>query len=72
MLGLSFGHLVILFFVILLFNARKLPELGSSLGKGLRAFKKGMEGQDADRDASNDRLTDSRRPQDSSSDRGAG
>ncbi len=48
MFGLSFGHLVIVFFVILLFNAKKLPELGSSFGKGIRAFKKGMEGQDED------------------------
>ncbi len=49
MFGLSFGHLVIVFFVILLFNAKKLPELGSSFGKGIRAFKKGMEGQDEDK-----------------------
>ena len=46
MFGLSFGHLIIVFFVILLFNARKLPELGSAFGKGLRAFKDGMEGKD--------------------------
>lgn len=48
MFGLSLGHLIIVFAVILLFNAKKLPELGSAFGRGLRAFKKGMEGQDDD------------------------
>ena len=61
MLGLSFGHLVILFFVLLLFNARKLPELGASLGMGLRAFKKGMEGQDHDTEKLSDKTTNDRR-----------
>jgi sec-independent protein translocase protein TatA len=46
MLGLSFGHLLILAFVVLLFGARRLPELGSALGKGVGAFKKGLEGKD--------------------------
>ncbi|MBY0470563.1 twin-arginine translocase TatA/TatE family subunit [bacterium] len=44
MFGLSFGHLVIVLVVLLLFGARRLPELGGALGKGLRAFKKGIEG----------------------------
>ena len=48
MFGLSFGHLVILTVVILLFNAKRLPELGSALGKGLGAFKKGLAGLDND------------------------
>lgn len=46
MFGLSLGHILILLLVLLLFGARRLPELGSSLGKGLRAFKKGLEGGD--------------------------
>jgi len=46
MLGLSFGHLLILGFVVLLFGARRLPELGSALGKGVGAFKRGLEGKD--------------------------
>ena len=45
MFGLSIGHLLILLLVILLFGARRLPEVGSSLGKGLRAFKKGLDGK---------------------------
>lgn len=31
--------LIILFIVLLLFGARRLPEIGSSLGKGIREFK---------------------------------
>jgi sec-independent protein translocase protein TatA len=46
MFGLSLGHLLILGFVVLLFGHRRLPELGSALGKGVGAFKKGLEGKD--------------------------
>ncbi len=45
MFGLSFGHLIILGFIVLLFGARRLPELGSALGKGVNAFKKGLDGE---------------------------
>jgi sec-independent protein translocase protein TatA len=31
--------LIILFIVLLLFGARRLPEIGASLGKGIREFK---------------------------------
>ncbi|HEY8340727.1 MAG TPA: twin-arginine translocase TatA/TatE family subunit [Egibacteraceae bacterium] len=34
--------IVILVIVILLFGAKKLPELGSSVGKSIRNFKKGI------------------------------
>lgn len=50
MLGLSLGHLLILTVVVLLFGHRRLPELGSALGKGLGAFKRGLEGKDQDKD----------------------
>ncbi len=33
--------------VVLLFGAKRLPELGSSLGSGLRGFKESLEGEDA-------------------------
>jgi sec-independent protein translocase protein TatA len=46
MFGLSTGHLLIVLVIILLFNARRLPELGDAFGKGLRAFKNGMDGKD--------------------------
>lgn len=48
MFGLSLGHLMILTVVVLLFGHRRLPELGNALGRGLGAFKKGLEGKDQD------------------------
>lgn len=48
MFGLSVGHLLILSFVILLFGHRRLPELGHALGKGVGAFKRGLEGKETD------------------------
>ncbi len=35
--------IVILLIAVLLFGAKKLPELGSSVGKSIRNFKKGMD-----------------------------
>ncbi len=46
MFGLSLGHLIIVLVVILLFGARRLPELGKALGEGLHAFKRGLDGED--------------------------
>ena len=43
--------LIILFVVLLLFGAKKLPELSRSLGKSLGEFKKGQkEGDEPDKD----------------------
>ncbi len=40
MFGLGMWELLLIFFVILLlFGAKRLPEIGSSLGKGIREFK---------------------------------
>ncbi|MGZ3687063.1 MAG: Sec-independent protein translocase subunit TatA/TatB [Bdellovibrionota bacterium] len=50
MFGLSLGHLLILTFVVLLFGHKRLPELGAALGKGVGAFKKGLEGKGHDDD----------------------
>ena len=44
--------IVILLVVIILFGARKLPEIGSALGKAIREFKKaGKDIQDDVKDA---------------------
>lgn len=44
--------IVILLIVVLLFGAKKLPELGGSVGKSIREFKKGVQdGKTADADA---------------------
>lgn len=34
--------LVILLVVLLLFGAKRIPELGKGLGKGIRSFKEGL------------------------------
>jgi sec-independent protein translocase protein TatA len=54
MFGLSLGHLLILTFVVLLFGHKRLPELGHAMGKGVGAFKKGLEGKGSDEDDHND------------------
>ena len=46
MFGLSGGHLLILAVIVLLFGRNRLPELGSAMGKGLNAFKKGLAGEE--------------------------
>ena len=38
--GLGMGEILLIFLVVLLlFGAKRLPEIGSSLGKGIREFK---------------------------------
>jgi sec-independent protein translocase protein TatA len=45
------GHLVILAIIALLvFGPKRLPELGRSLGSGMRGFKKAIEGDDDEDD----------------------
>ena len=39
---------VIVLVVLLLFGAKRLPEIGKSLGDGIREFKKSMKGEDED------------------------
>jgi sec-independent protein translocase protein TatA len=38
--------LIILVLVLIFFGAGKLPQVGGSLGKGIRNFKKGISGSD--------------------------
>lgn len=40
--------LLVLLIVVIIFGARKLPELGKSLGDGIRNFKKSMNTKDED------------------------
>jgi sec-independent protein translocase protein TatA len=46
MFGLSLGHLIVIALVALLFGSRRLPQLGSALGKGIQGFKKGLSGEE--------------------------
>lgn len=57
MFGLSLGHLLIIALVVLLFGARRLPELGNALGRGFSAFKRGLEGKGMD-DQNDSRIAD--------------
>ncbi len=36
--------IIILFLILLLFGAKRLPEIGKSLGKGLKEFKDALKG----------------------------
>lgn len=41
--GLGMGEMILIFMVVLLlFGAKRLPEIGSALGKGIREFKGSM------------------------------
>jgi sec-independent protein translocase protein TatA len=45
--GVGFPELIILLIVLLLvFGAKRLPEMGRSLGKGMREFKEGVSGME--------------------------
>lgn len=44
--------LLIAFVILLLFGARRLPEIGQSLGKGIKEFKKSLTSSDEDRQLS--------------------
>ena len=37
---------IILLIIMLIFGARRLPEIGSSLGRGIRTFKTAITGED--------------------------
>jgi sec-independent protein translocase protein TatA len=45
--GLGFGELVLIFAVLLLlFGAKRLPELASGMGRGIRDFKRALNGME--------------------------
>lgn len=45
--GLGFGELLLIFGVLLmLFGAKRLPEVASGMGKGIRDFKRALNGLD--------------------------
>ena len=50
MLGLGFQEILLLFIVaLLLFGSTRLPEIGKSLGKAIREFKKAMNGEEEEK-----------------------
>jgi len=42
MFGLGIGELLIILLIVLVVFSRRLPELGESLGKGIRSFRKSV------------------------------
>lgn len=56
--------LVIVLIVLLLFGGKKIPELMKGLGRGVRSFKDGMNGLDADADKKAEPSRDSKKDDD--------
>jgi sec-independent protein translocase protein TatA len=54
---------VILVVVLLLFGAKRLPELGRSLGSGMKEFKDSVTGKDGGSDTSRTELNPGEAPQ---------
>ncbi len=51
--SISFTHILLLALVaVIFFGPKRLPQLGQSLGKAIRGFKKGLNGDDETRDVS--------------------
>lgn len=46
--------LIILLIVVIIFGASKLPQLGKGMGEGIRNFKKGLKGDEAPPEQSED------------------
>jgi sec-independent protein translocase protein TatA len=49
--------LIILLIVIIIFGAKKLPDLGKSLGEGIKNFKGSISGKDKDQEKKDDTKT---------------
>lgn len=51
MFGIGMTELmIVLIIVLVVFGARKLPEIGTGLGKGIKSFKAGVSGKEDDKD----------------------
>ena len=49
---LSFSHILILLLIlVLVFGAKRIPEIGSSIGKGIKEFKRGLKDVDSSESA---------------------
>jgi sec-independent protein translocase protein TatA len=53
--------LVIMLLALILFGAKRLPEIGEGLGKGIRAFKESLRGADLEENLK--KLEDKREPE---------
>lgn len=51
-MNFGFGELVVIFgIILLLFGARRLPEIGRSLGEAIKQFQDSVRGKPKDRDS---------------------
>ena len=57
-MGLKWTEILILFVLMILFGAQRLPQLGSSLGSAIRNFKKGFSGEVSDEPEEGKKLAD--------------
>ena len=56
--------LVLLGIVVIIFGARRLPEIGSGMGKAIKNFKRGISGQDEiDVTPENEKVTEGKPPE---------
>jgi len=65
---------ILLVIVLLVFGPKRLPEMGRSLGRGMREFKNSITGKDEDEDAAPAELpaeTETKEPVSASSERDA-
>jgi sec-independent protein translocase protein TatA len=62
--GIGIGELlVILVIVVVLFGARRLPEIGSGLGNAIKNFRAGLSGKDEiDVTPKKDEMSDGKKP----------
>lgn len=51
--------LIIILIIVILFGAGRIAKAGGELGKGIRAFKEGLQGKDSDTSDQDDAETDS-------------
>ena len=52
---LSIWHILILVAVlVLMFGAKRIPEIGASIGKGIKEFKRGLKDETKDHDEGSD------------------
>jgi sec-independent protein translocase protein TatA len=59
MFGLGFQELlIILAIVVVLFGARRLPELGSGIGSAIKNFKAGLADEEIETTAEKDKIAD--------------
>jgi len=58
-MGIGVQEMIWIFLIlVLLFGAKKLPELAQGLGKGIREFKKATNAIDDDPEKNNKKITD--------------